>query len=150
DTGFGPGAGPTIGLLQQNLAAAGIDAKSIDTVILSHLHPDHANGIKSADGALVYPNAELKVPAAEWAFWMSDDQMGKAEGLYKGYFQTNRKVFAGLESKVTRYEWGQEVASGITAIDTSGHTPGHTALAISSGSGKMVFQADVTNIPQLF
>jgi glyoxylase-like metal-dependent hydrolase (beta-lactamase superfamily II) len=150
DTGFGPGAGPTIGLLQQSLAGAGIDAKQIDTVIITHMHPDHSNGLKTADGALVYPNAEIKVPAVDWAFWMSDDNMGKAEGLYKNFFQINRKTFTGLESKVTRYDWGKEVAPGVTAIDTSGHTPGHTALAIASGSSRVLFQADVTNVPELF
>ncbi len=150
DTGFSPGAGPTIGILQQSLAAAGIDAKQIDTVIVTHMHPDHANGLKTAEGALVYPNAEIMVPSGEWAFWMNDDNMNKAEGLYKNFFQMNRKTFAGLENKVTRYDWGKEIAPGITAIDTSGHTPGHTSLAISSGSSRLIFQADVTNIPELF
>jgi glyoxylase-like metal-dependent hydrolase (beta-lactamase superfamily II) len=78
DTGFGPGAGPTIGLLQQSLAGAGIDAKQIDTVIITHMHPDHSNGLKTADGTLVYPNAEIKVPAVDWAFWMSDDNRSTA------------------------------------------------------------------------
>ncbi len=51
---------------------------------------------------------------------------------------------------MTSYEWGKEVAPGITAIDTSGHTPGHTAFAIASGSSRVLFQADVTNVPELF
>jgi len=51
---------------------------------------------------------------------------------------------------VTRYEWGKEVAPGITAIDASGHTPGHTAFAVASGSGRVLVQSDVTNIPELF
>jgi glyoxylase-like metal-dependent hydrolase (beta-lactamase superfamily II) len=51
---------------------------------------------------------------------------------------------------VTRYEWGQEVAPGITAVETSGHTPGHTSFVIASGAGKLFFQGDVTNVPELF
>src|SRR5262245_26763384 len=151
DTGFGPGVAPSVGLLAQNMAAAGIDPKSIDIVVLSHLHPDHANGIRAADG-LAFPNAEIKAPAADWAFWMSDDNMAKAQdnAMMKGYFDNTRKVFAGLADRVTKYNWGQEVTPGITALDTSGHTPGHTSFAVASGSGKLLVQSDVTNIPELF
>jgi glyoxylase-like metal-dependent hydrolase (beta-lactamase superfamily II) len=151
DTGIGPGVGPTVGLLQQNLAAAGIDAKSIDAVVLSHLHPDHANGIKTADGGLAFPNAEIMAPAQDWAFWMSDENMGKAANdMMKGYFANTRKVFAGIGDKITKYEWGKEVAPGITALDTSGHTPGHTSFAVASGTARVLIQSDVTNIPELF
>jgi glyoxylase-like metal-dependent hydrolase (beta-lactamase superfamily II) len=151
DTGFGPGVAPSVGLLTQNMAAAGIDARSIDIVVLSHLHPDHANGIHGAEG-LAFPNAEIKAPAADWAFWMSDDNMAKAQdnAMMKGYFANTRKVFAGLADRVTRYNWGQEVGPGITALDTSGHTPGHTSFAVASGSGKLLVQSDVTNVPELF
>jgi glyoxylase-like metal-dependent hydrolase (beta-lactamase superfamily II) len=151
DAGYGPGVAPSVGLLAQHMAAAGIDPKSIDIVVLSHLHPDHANGIRGAEG-LAFPNAEIKAPAADWAFWMSDDNMAKAQdnAMMKGYFANTRKVFAGLADRVTRYNWGQEVAPGITALDTSGHTPGHTSFAVASGSGKLLVQSDVTNIPELF
>jgi hypothetical protein len=60
----------------------------------------------------------------DWAFWMSDDNMSKApEGFTKASFGFNRKIFSNLADKVTRYDWGQEVAPGITAVDSSGHTP---------------------------
>src|SRR5262249_37908936 len=42
------------------------------------------------------------------------------------------------------------VAPGITAIGTPGHTPGHTSFAVQSGNSKILIQADVTNIPELF
>lgn len=151
DAGFGPTPNAPIGLLAANMAAAGIDPKAIDIVVISHLHPDHTNGIKGPDGALMFPNAEIKVPAQDWAFWMSDDNMGKASTeMMKNYFANTRKVYAGLADKVTKYEWGSEVAPGITAIDASGHTPGHTAFAVASGSARILVQSDVTNIPELF
>src|SRR5262245_14570406 len=100
DTGFPAGAGPTIGLFQPNLAAAGIDAKAIDIVVLSHLHPDHINGVKTADGGLAFPNAEIKAPAPDWAFWMSDDNMSKAANdMMKGYFANTRKVLSDTAGK---------------------------------------------------
>src|SRR5215470_5528792 len=151
DAGYGPGIAPSVGLLPAGMAAAGIDPKAIDVVVLSHLHPDHINGVKTADGSLAFPNAELKVPAVDWAFWMNDENMSKApEGMMKNYFQNTRKILADQANKVTKYEWGQEVAPGITAIDAHGHTPGHTAFAVASGSARILIQSDVTNIPELF
>jgi glyoxylase-like metal-dependent hydrolase (beta-lactamase superfamily II) len=152
DTGFGPGGtNPRVGHLVANMTAVGIDPKAVDIVVLSHLHPDHANGVKDASGALVFPNAEIKLPAKDWAFWMSDENAGKAANdMMKNYFANVRKVFAGLENKVTKYEWGQEVAPGVTALDTNGHTPGHTSFVVASGSSKVLIQSDVTNIPELF
>ena len=151
DTGYGPGIAPTVGLLPVTLAAAGIEAKAIDIVLISHMHGDHILGLKTPDGALAFPNAEIKVPAVDWAYWMSDDNMSRApEGFQKASFGFNRKIFSNLADKVTRYDWGKEVAPGITAVDSSGHTPGHTSFVIASGSGRLFFQADVTNVPDLF
>src|SRR6202521_840371 len=73
DTGNGPVPNAPVGKLIPNMVAAGIDPKAVDTVVISHLHPDHANGIRAADGGLAFPNAEIMVPAPDWAFWMSDD-----------------------------------------------------------------------------
>ena len=156
DTGNGvanlePSKG-AVGRTLQNLQAAGVDPKSIDVVLLSHLHPDHTNGIRLADGALAFPNAEIMVPGKDWEFWTSEDNAAKAESnaMMKNYFANVKKTFAGLESKVTKYEWGKEVAPGITSIATPGHTPGHTSFAVASGDAKVLIQSDVTNIPEFF
>ena len=141
-----------VGRTLQNLAAAGVDPKSIDVVLLSHLHPDHTNGIRALDGSIAFPNAEIMVPTVDWKFWMSDENAAKAESnpMMKNYFANVKKTFAGIESKVTQYDWGKEVAPGITSIAAPGHTPGHTAFAVASGNSKVLIQSDVTNIPEFF
>jgi glyoxylase-like metal-dependent hydrolase (beta-lactamase superfamily II) len=148
---FEPSKG-AVGRTLQNLAAAGVDPKSIDVVLLSHLHPDHTNGIRAADGSIAFPNAEIMVPAVDWAFWTSDENTSKAQSneMMKNYFANVKKTFAGIESKVTKYDWGKEVAPGITSISAPGHTPGHSAFAIASGGSKILIQSDVTNIPEFF
>ena len=135
-----------------NLQAAGVDPKSIDVVLMSHLHPDHTNGIRALDGSMAFPNAEIMVPAKDWEFWTSDENAAKAESnaMMKGYFANVKKIYAGIESKVTKYDWDKEVAPGITSIATPGHTPGHTSFAVVSGDSKVLIQADVTNIPEFF
>src|ERR1700751_2917463 len=140
-----------VGRTLQTLAAAGVDPKRIDIVLLSHLHPDHTNGIRAADGSMAFPNAEIMVPSVAWAFWTSDENAAKAKtDMMKNYFANVKKTFAGIESKVTKYDWDKEVAPGITSIATPGHTPGHTSFAIASGNSKILIQSDVTNIPEFF
>jgi glyoxylase-like metal-dependent hydrolase (beta-lactamase superfamily II) len=156
DTGNGPGAFASskgnVGQFANNLTAAGIDAKAVDMVVISHFHGDHINGLLAADNTPAFPNAEVLVPSVEWKYFMDDGEMGKqTTDRMKGVFANARRVFdAGLKKKVTPYEWGKDVAPGILAVETAGHTPGHTSYVLSSGSGKVFIQSDVTNIPYLF
>src|ERR1700733_8565829 len=62
DTGYGPNVSPLVGHLPASLVAAGISPAQIDTVIISHIHPDHTNGLHTKEGALTFPNAEILMP----------------------------------------------------------------------------------------
>jgi glyoxylase-like metal-dependent hydrolase (beta-lactamase superfamily II) len=135
-----------------NLVAAGIDPKSVDMVVISHFHGDHINGLLNADNTLAFPNAEVMVPAVEWKYFMDDGEMSRApEGRMQTVFKNARRVLeTGLKKKATPYEWGKEVVPGLLAVETIGHTPGHTSYVLSSGSDKVFIQSDVTNHPALF
>ena len=136
------------GQFQNNLKAAGIDRNAVDMVVISHFHGDHVNGLLTADNKPAFPNAEILVPAPEWKFWMDDGEMSRASaGRMQDLFANNRRVFDALGRKVTPYEMGKEVAPGITAVATPGHSAGHTSQCHRSGSGKVFVQADVTNLP---
>ena len=156
DTGNGPAAFASskgnVGQYQTNLAAAGIDPKSIDMVVISHFHGDHVNGLLNAEGQAVFPNAEVLVSSTEWKFWMDDGEMSRApEGRMQDLFKNARRVFdAGLKKKVTPFEWGKDIAPGLMSVAAPGHTPGHTAFVVSSGSDKVFIQSDTTNHPALF
>jgi glyoxylase-like metal-dependent hydrolase (beta-lactamase superfamily II) len=156
DTGLGPlskvNSKGANGQFADNMAAAGFDPKAVDMVVISHFHTDHVNGLLTAEGTPAFPNAEVLVPATEWKFWMDDGEMSRAPaGRMQGLFKSNRGIFdTGLKRKVTPYEWGKEVAPGLLAVDTVGHTPGHTSYVLSSGSGKVYIQSDVTNNPNPF
>ena len=78
DTGSAGMFVPTAANFLANLTAAGFDPKQVDTVVISHFHGDHINGIRTKDGQLVFPNAEVMVPAPEWAHWMDDAKMNAA------------------------------------------------------------------------
>jgi glyoxylase-like metal-dependent hydrolase (beta-lactamase superfamily II) len=156
DTGNGEAAyRNTKGLNGQfltNLAAAGIDAGAIDTVIISHYHGDHINGLLKADNSLAFPNAMILVPAPEHRYWMSDDEMKRvASPRIEMLFKNARRVISGEVLKRLRtYEWGEEVIPGITAVATPGQSPGHTSHIVASGNNKVFVHADVTHAPYLF
>lgn len=150
DTGNGAFALPTSGTWMRNFLAAGFTPADVDLVIHSHFHPDHINGTRGRDGAAVFPNAEVLVPATEWAFWMDDGMMAQAPAGMKPAFEGVRRVFAPMADKVRRYQWGEEVAPGLVAIAAPGHTPGHTAFALSSAGKSLLVMSDVTNHTTLF
>lgn len=150
DTGFNDNGGPTNGKIAAGLKAAGVEPGQIDAVILSHFHGDHLQGARAKDGKLVYPNAEIMVPEMEWAFWMDDAKMAAAPEGMKGAFAGVHRVLKPNAADVKRFKWGDEVVTGITAVEASGHTPGHTAFVIASGNQKMMYVADITNTPVLF
>jgi glyoxylase-like metal-dependent hydrolase (beta-lactamase superfamily II) len=150
DTGTAGQVADTAGSMLENLRTAGIDPRAVDTILISHFHPDHIDGIKTKDGAKVFPNAEILVPEPEWDFWMNDANMAPAEGAVKRYFLNAHRIFRDIASEVRRFKPGAEVAPGIVSIPAFGHTPGHTAFAIHSGNQSMLSMSDTVRNPYLF
>jgi len=150
DTGLGPDmfqqSKGAVGQFHANLAAAGITREAVDIVIISHMHRDHVGGLLASDNSPAFPNAEIMVPEAEWAFWSDDGNLSRmATGsIPEINFKNNRRVFAALKKNVTRYAAGRELLPGITSLAAPGHTPGHTAHILSSGQKRVLVQADLT------
>jgi glyoxylase-like metal-dependent hydrolase (beta-lactamase superfamily II) len=148
DTGLGLGtfeqSKGAVGQYHANLAAAGIDRNAVDTVIISHYHGDHINGLVGPENKPAFPNAEVIVPAAEHAFWTDESNAEKVPQPARGTFANVKRVMGVIGNKVTRHEPGKELVPGITAIASPGHTPGHTSHVIASGNSKMLVQADIT------
>ena len=150
DTGTGGGqtGGPKAGVLAQSMAAAGLDAKAVKTIVVSHFHGDHISGLMAKDtNAQMFPDAEIVVPAAELKWWTQpvDSIPQPRRGLAQ-------RVQATLPTwkNVKPVEGGAEVAPGIRTIPAHGHTQGHTAHLISSGGQQLLVTADATNVYALF
>lgn len=150
DAGTAGQIAETAGSLLANLAAADVQPEAIDAIAISHFHPDHIDGLKTKDGTKVFANAEILVPEPEWVFWMDDANMNAAPDRIKIYFRNARRVFSDIAREVTRFAPGAEVAPGITSVPAFGHTPGHTAFAIASGSDAMLVMSDTVRNPYLF
>ena len=150
DTGTAGQITDTAGVMLDNLKLAGIAPADIDTILISHFHPDHIDGIKTKDGAKVFPNAEVLVPEPEWAFWMDDGNMSRFDGVVHKYFLNARRIFSDIAGEVRRFKPGAEVAPGIVSIEAFGHTPGHTAFAVHSGNQSLLVMSDTAREPWLF
>jgi glyoxylase-like metal-dependent hydrolase (beta-lactamase superfamily II) len=150
DTGTAGQITDTAGSMLDNLKVAGVAPAAIDTILISHFHPDHIDGIKTKDGAKVFTNAEIWVPEPEWTFWMDDGNMSRATGSVHRYFLNARRIFKNIASQVRPFKPGAEVVPGIVSIPAYGHTPGHTAFAIHSGNQSMLAMSDTVRNPYLF
>jgi glyoxylase-like metal-dependent hydrolase (beta-lactamase superfamily II) len=150
DGGNGTFGAPTSGKLLESLAKAGLQPSQIDTIIISHFHGDHINGLRGKDGALTFPNAKILVPAPEWAWWMDDARMNALPENQRGNFMAVRRVFGPNASSVERFEPGRELVPGIRSMPAFGHTAGHTTFMVESGGQKLLYWADTTNIAALF
>jgi len=146
-SGFGDNGPPTTGGLAANMAAAGIDPKAIDTVIISHFHPDHISGLRAKAGAANFPNAEIMVPAGEWTYWNDASEIDKTLPAWKGVRQRQARVRSdrqGRERSSSARSWCRIRRSMHAAT-----APG-TRLSSSLGNRQAHYIADVTNHPVLF
>lgn len=114
DTGLGRSTRG--GGMLDSLAAAGLTPGDIDAVIITHFHADHVGGLVDNGGA-VFPAAGLLVPRVEL------EASPKAAEPFVAAYAGRLKTF----------EWDCRVVDGVTALDASGHTPGHTVFLVDGG-----------------
>ncbi|WP_417678396.1 MBL fold metallo-hydrolase [Pseudodonghicola sp.] len=131
DTGLGQGG------IAQALAQAGTTPDQIDLVVITHMHPDHIGGLMT-DGAPTFANARYVTGRVEYDFWSKADASKGAGALVA-------KNVTPLAEKMSFIEDGAEVAPGITAIATFGHTPGHMSYMLENHGQRLVLTADLAN-----
>ncbi|HEV2448212.1 MAG TPA: MBL fold metallo-hydrolase [Candidatus Sulfopaludibacter sp.] len=148
------GAGPSVatsGAIAARLEMAGIRPKDVDTVVLSHAHPDHIGGAVDTHGRPAFPNACHVIAEREREFWMRSrgdlSGMRLPEDVKCSMQAAARRCLAALHFKLETIERETEIAPGVTAIPAPGHTPGHLALLIASGGQKLLNLADAAVHP---
>jgi glyoxylase-like metal-dependent hydrolase (beta-lactamase superfamily II) len=143
DTGAGA-LTPATGKLIPNLISEGITPGDIDIVVLTHGHPDHIGGNTDSRGNLAFPNARYVILREEWDFWTTDRaEKTLEEHSSEVLLKTARGNLPPLRAQIELVEHEAEIVTGIMAIAAPGHTPGHMALSISSGSEQLLCIADV-------
>lgn len=148
DTGMGSLA-PTTGKLVANLHAAGFRPRDIDTVILTHVHPDHVGGNVDEEGNPICPNARWIIWRKEWDFWtqdpvLSDLRDARFEAMM---LKAARTRLPPIEPLLELIEPETDIVPGVKAIAAPGHTPGHMALLVSSRDQQLLALADTVLHP---
>lgn len=138
DSGEGGSTGQTV----QSLAEAGIAPEEVTLIVITHAHGDHVQGLLSADGQPVYPNATYVMSAAEKEVWERRINSDRA---------MQRPILSMMEDKGLRLiEMDAQIVSGVTAVPIPGHTMGQIALLFESDGEKLIHCADLLHAPMQF
>jgi glyoxylase-like metal-dependent hydrolase (beta-lactamase superfamily II) len=145
DTGSGNSMGPTLGKLPENLRVLGVAPERIETIFLTHLHPDHSNGLVDDAGNAIYPNAEVVLHETEAAFWLDRDEASGATERIRRNIAKTKVTTAPYRARVRTVRDGEAVP-GISALLLAGHTPGHTGWLIQSGKDSLLIWGDLVHL----
>ncbi|MBD2816579.1 MBL fold metallo-hydrolase [Xenorhabdus sp. Flor] len=149
DTGSSHCFGPTAGNIVNNIHAAGYQPEEVKAILLTHIHPDHACGITSPEGKAIFPNATVYISEEENNFRLNSQLVASTSASEKNQSFTGmiqKAVAPYIAAKAFRtFKSGEEIISGIKAISTFGHTPGHTSYLIHSGKSYMLILGDIVH-----
>jgi len=142
DVGSGTQFMETAGELPLQLEEAGVDPADVTDVVFTHAHPDHCWGLIDDFDELLCPNATYHMHGAEYDHWMSEDTLANTPEAGLAFVAGARNRLPLIEEQLNRFSWGDELVPGIEAIDTHGHTPGHSSFIIHSGSDQVLVVGD--------
>jgi glyoxylase-like metal-dependent hydrolase (beta-lactamase superfamily II) len=145
DVGAGTSMGPTLGQLPRHLRGIGVTPESIDLVFLTHLHPDHSNGLIDAEANPIFPDAQLFLHEREAEFWLRREPSATDTERVRRGTSNARRATAPYRSRMRTVGDGT-VLPEIAAVPLAGHTPGHTGWLIQSEGDRALIWGDIVHL----
>jgi glyoxylase-like metal-dependent hydrolase (beta-lactamase superfamily II) len=136
---------PRAGQLIKRLEAAGIDLGSVTDLVLTHMHMDHIGGLL-VEGVKERLRKDLRihVAAAEVKFWESPDfsHTSMPQGFPDALRSAAKRFVSEYGCNLRTFDEEHEIAPGVLARRTGGHTPGHSVVRVASGGDALTFAGD--------
>ncbi|WP_436869687.1 MBL fold metallo-hydrolase [Acinetobacter courvalinii] len=137
DAGTSQCFGPSLGHVPENLKKAGVQPEQIDTILITHAHPDHLCGI-SLNGKMLYPNAKLYLAKADVDYWTSAENEAKATDFFKPLFKMTRDALQPYQQagQLNAFTKSSFHVPNVELITTQGHTEGHSSYLVDGKNGQ--------------
>lgn len=147
DSGAGKCLTDNLGNVQRDIEAAGYSLEQVDTLLLTHMHPDHACGVLDAQGNRAFPNATLLLNKTEADYWLNPELLAKAPADKQARLKMIAATAAPYKAagKLQLFTDGSEVLPGIKDVALHGHTPGHSGYMFTSKGQKLLVWGDVVH-----
>lgn len=148
DTGGGSTTVFSMGLLLENLAAGGFAPADFDTVLLTHIHPDHSSGLLGPSGEALFSRADVVVHESDIAFWSDPGLRDGHLPAATPYLDSAAAMLAAYRDQLRPSQQGV-VAPGVTLLSLPGHTPGHAGYRLDSAGETLVIWGDTVHVPEI-
>lgn len=142
DVGSGPDFQSSAGQLQANLEALDVYPEDVTHVVFTHAHPDHIWGLLDDFDEPLFYEAAYMMGRAEWDYWWDPETVNTIGEARASFAVGAKRRMEMIAEQVTFFEDGDEVLSGIQAVSSPGHTPGHMSFEVRSGSDAALILGD--------
>ncbi|MEV4638170.1 MBL fold metallo-hydrolase [Actinoplanes sp. NPDC049548] len=151
DAGIGPAGSlaadwtPVPGRLPDALAGAGIDAKDVTAIVLTHLHTDHIGWAVPSDSP--FHNARVIVQKADVDAYVAAAAAATLNAAEEEdpFPRQNEVLLTPLrqQGRLQVIEGDVRLSPEVNIIATPGHTPGHQSVMVESGDESLLVTGDL-------